>query len=117
MSDTPDIEVLTSELEDRVYTSVAYILQSLAKTYLEKIGDTLIVNDALLNTVAGIVGEMIGCYPEDEQLAVYEAVSCTIDYAQANMMAELAELDNSKEGTPEAAQGYDLAKMKPQGNC
>lgn len=120
MSDTPDNTALVQELEDRAYTAIAYIIRQLATSYVEKIGDTLTVNDTMLRTMSQMVGEMIACYPADEQEDTHGRVEKTIQYSLDMMALELAERSvetetNVKEIKP--AGKYDLATMKPQGNC
>lgn len=121
MSQTPDRDELVTELTDRAYTAVAYILRQLAQSYLTKIGDTLVVNDTLLRTMSQMVGEMIACYPEEEQESIYEAVTKTVTYSQEMMALELADLEKDSEDSddeePASEEGFDLARMTPRGNC
>lgn len=126
MSDNLDNDALAAELEERAYTAIAYILRSLAHAYAAKTGDTLLVNDTLLRTISQMTGEMIACYPDEEQEAAYDAVTETITYSQDMMSLELAEREKATETSDEEpvtdpaarlAAGYDLANMKPQGNC
>lgn len=120
MSDNTDKDVLASELEDRAYTAIAYIIRKLATSYVEKIGDTLTVNDTMLKTMSIMIGEMIACYPENEREDTHGRVTKTIELALEHMALEL-----DVGGLPEPASEpvitsdgtYDLAKMKPQGNC
>lgn len=120
MSDNTDTDVLASELEDRAYTAIAYIIRKLATSYVEKIGDTLTVNDSLLKTMSAMVGEMIACYPENEREDTHGRVTKTIELALEHMALEL-DASGPSEPTSEPVVTndgtYDLAKMKPQGNC
>ena len=123
MSQNTDHDELVTELADRAYTAVAYILKQLAQSYLAKINDTLVVNDTLLKTMSQMVGEMIARYPEEEQESVYDAAIKTVTYSQEMMVLELAALEREEENADEEEQepakveGFDLARMIPRGSC
>lgn len=111
--ESTETETIISEVEDEAYKAVAYILRALAVKYLPQVNDTLALNNALLGTMATIVGEMIACYPEEEQDPVGDEVVERIYYAQEMMNLEMAE----EVAADEEPSKWDLASMKTQGNC
>jgi hypothetical protein len=115
MSSSPETDDLVAELQDRTYTTIAYIIRNLAQSYNAKINDALAVNNAILNTVSQMVGEMIACYPENEREEVSRNTIEHMNYAQDMMVLEL----DPKTTPPSTAteDTLDLANMTPKGNC
>lgn len=113
-----DLEVLKEELSNKTYTAVAQILRLYATTYVGRFGNTLELNNTLLRVMAQMVGEMVACYPEDEREDVSMWVIDEMSDAEAVMAASLdARRAEAKEPEAKADDKYDLAKMKPLGNC
>ena len=113
MSTDTDSDQLVSDLTNHTYNAVAHILRHMARLYLEKLNDTLLVNDALVHVMSQMVGEMIACYPENEQEELQDRVFEFIKLSKTAMTAELAEASFKKVHSDK----NDLATMKPRGNC
>ena len=115
--DTPeDLAKLKDELSNKVYTSIAHLLKIYAGTYVERFNDTLELNNTMVYTVAQMLGEMIACYPEDEQ---EDVVKWVIDAMASAQNKTSAQLNHGVEPEPAklASGEYDLANMTPRGNC
>jgi hypothetical protein len=113
MSSSPENDDLVAEMQDRAYTTIAYVIRNLAQSYNAKVNDPLIINNALLNTVAQMVGEMIACYPANEREEVSLSTVKHMNYAQDMMVLEL----DQKNNPPSGEEALDLSSMTPKGNC
>lgn len=111
MSDITENTDLANELSDHTYTAVTYLLRQLGERYFIKIGDTLTVNNALIQIMARMVGEMIACYPENEREETFNEVMKSIVYSQDMMVLTLSEQET------DSSDDNDLSRMTPKGNC
>jgi hypothetical protein len=119
VSDEVDIDDVKTAMENVCIDSVAHVMKRLATTYGEYFETEVALNEQFVSIMATITGEIIAGFPLEEQARVaeeaIEQVHYAWDIAVAEIAAEEAQADDDDVKPIESK--FNLAKMKPQGNC
>jgi hypothetical protein len=106
---TTESSTQVDEVKEKAFRAITEVLTTLSGEYKDRI-EILDLNNALLNSMVTIVGEMIACYPEDEQESVQDWVVGQMFYAQ-DVMSNVLSLEE------DGADDLSLTVLEPRGSC